>query len=124
MKSIKNLKLNEMEKILRKVSCKDRLPEKEEWYFTPDGECFYDKSANEWQHGRSSLILSNVEYWYEEVNSEEYFKNSPLWMKAFEAGREDVLTDVELHKQMCEADSKERYEKALDLLISTIKPLP
>ena len=91
----------EKEKVLRKVSVKDRLPDIESEYHcvTDTGELtsgtFYKQT---WL---TPYRILNIEYWYEEVSVKELFH--------------------EYDKELAEAlsnSAKERYGKAIDYLVS------
>jgi len=92
----------EKEKVLRKVSVKDRLPDIESEYHcvTDTGELtsgtFYKQT---WL---TPYRILNIEYWYEEVSVKELFH--------------------EYDKELAEAlsnSAKERYKKALSFVLQS-----
>jgi len=86
-----------MEKILRKVSTKDRNPEDYKYYYSELGEILFD-STKRWLDRSGKIVYP--EYWYEEVSVEELVS----------------YTDPIVVKRVIEVNNKfakERYEKAL-----------
>ena len=95
-----------MEKVLRKVSVKDRNP-KDGTYFTNCGENTYSQTT--WLDTRNSNlqypgddITQYVEYWYEEVSPKDLLQE---YSKELEA----ILGNL----------AKERYEKALSFVLNS-----
>lgn len=94
-----------MEKILRKVSCKDRYPKEQKYYYTDKGELLYHKTHNYFIDSRRNIIdVTDVEFWYEEIelddlkcNFKEMFSTSKLF-------------------------AQQRYQKALNYLKNYISP--
>ena len=76
-------------KILREVKCSERLPEKEEWYFTISNlnnhsHCIFTKDK-EWITDNGVDSTNIVKYWYEpitiELKSEEILPLSERFSK-------------------------------------------
>lgn len=87
-----------MEKISRKVSCKDRLPSKCGYYYTGKDILYYYKFNNSFcRHPNGTKKrYTKPEYWYEEVDLKQAFE---------EAFKIEFIDNA-----------KERYEKALNKL--------
>lgn len=99
-----------MEKILRRVNAKERFPEKEGCYISilSDGRIYNvkypEQNAVVFKEGKILTLNTPIEYWYEEVSTDEL---------------EDYKVAVGNLQMIIEMDalkSKERYEKALSIL--------
>jgi len=89
-----------MEKVLRKISVKDRLPSEFRYYYTDFDEILFD-STKRWLDRAGRIIYP--EYWYEEVSVDELVSyTDPVVVKRV----------IEIYNKL----SKKRYEKALELL--------
>jgi hypothetical protein len=90
-----------MEKVLRKVSVKDRLPEHGSYKYTELGELFLN-SKNIWSDVGTSRVYC-PEYWYEEVSLIDMLNIYP-----------------NVFKQLYEELVKERYEIAYKFVAKSI----
>ena len=90
-----------MEKVLRKVNDKD--PTITGWYLTDIGKIFYTTEFNHFFKNSLNLEKLYPEFWYEEVSVKKAF--------------EDYYAIQDLHNFDERQLAKERYEKALNLII-------
>ena len=96
-----------MEKILRKVSCKDRLPEKETKYICVDSKGYL--SFYNFNLGFGQENIYKYDYWYEEIDLDELItlEKQKYLTELAEKYKEVIPNDLQLYL------AKERYEKAI-----------
>lgn len=107
-----------MEKILRKVKCSERLPDKEgnyiAFYKTKYSPSPHENYATNFYYaeGVKEHILEMYEYWYEEVDISTLMAQSVADLFT----EEDKQNYRKATEKAIEKERKERYEKAMELI--------